>query len=301
MSAQEPAERPSSQQPSVLELCMSQQSHHQNGIRLSFNPEITEAITLENLPYHYCAVTGNVNLAAFLYTQKVPFSKGITIANFAADGKEGTTPWKKPVTLSPVDIADMAGHRPAALVLALIGAQVPLHWTRDNHCLYPKSFKSQVKTLMKVVTTSPFFASLPGPARMLLVDTLVISLAQKTVWSPLSLQVWKEQWEQCVGDDYGEAQQMPDAQPSDVKAAADNPNMASYQFQIRARPPNGRWRSSLLLGLAVGLVAAEAAHSTGCSGPMLNAAAFCAGVTRPISTSICLGISALLRKKMQRH
>ena len=50
-----------------------------------------------------------------------------------------------------------------------------------------------------------------------------------------------------------------------------------------------------------GLVAAEAAHSTGCSGPMLNAAAFCAGVTRPISTAICLGISALLRKKLQRH
>ena len=36
------------------------------------------------------------------------------------------------------------------------------------------------------------------------------------------------------------------------KAPSDNPNMASYQFQIRARPPNGRWRSSLLLGLAVG-------------------------------------------------
>jgi len=79
--------------------------------RLSFNPEITEAITLDKLPYHYCAVTGNVNLAAFLYVQKVPFSKGITIANFAADGKEGTTPWKKPVTLSPIDIANMAGKK----------------------------------------------------------------------------------------------------------------------------------------------------------------------------------------------
>ena len=42
--------------------------------------------------------------------------------------------------------------------------------------------------MMKAVTTSPFFASLPGPARMLLVDTLVTSLAQETVWSPLSPQ-----------------------------------------------------------------------------------------------------------------
>ena len=87
--------------------------------RLSFNPEITEAITLEKLPYHYCAVTGNVNLAAFLYSQKVSFSKGITIANFAADGKEGTTPWKKPVTLSPVDIADMAGKHRARVMSAI--------------------------------------------------------------------------------------------------------------------------------------------------------------------------------------
>ena len=154
MSGQVPAERPSSQQPSVLELCMSQQSHHQNGIRrassllqsdthkaisyyhvprllnkpcrLSFNPEITEAITLEKLPYHYCAVTGNVNLAAFLYTQKVPFSKGITIANFAADGKEGTTPWKKPVTLSPVDIADMAGKHSARVMSAISQLQPTL-------------------------------------------------------------------------------------------------------------------------------------------------------------------------------
>ena len=64
--------------------------------------------------------------------------------------------------------------------------------------------------------------------------------------------VWREQWEQCVGDDYEEAQQMPDAQESDAKTPSDNPNMASYQFQIRARPSNSRWRSSLLLGLAVG-------------------------------------------------
>jgi hypothetical protein len=74
---------------------------------------------------------------------------------------------------------------------------------------------------------------------------------QKTYVTPAHA-VWREQWEQCVGDDYEEAQQMPDAQPSNAKAPSDNPNMASYQFQIRARPPNSRWRSSLLLGLAVG-------------------------------------------------
>ena len=74
---------------------------------------------------------------------------------------------------------------------------------------------------------------------------------QKTLVTPAHA-VWREEWEQCVGDDYEEAQQMPDAQESDAKTPSDNPNMASYQFQIRARPSNSRWRSSLLLGLAVG-------------------------------------------------
>ena len=130
---------------------------------------MTEPITLEKLPFHFCAVTGNVNLAAFLYLRQVPFSRNITIANFAADGKEGSTPWKKPITLSPVDIANMAGkqirplcqvmfslapcirlshlaagHKPAALVLSLIGARVPLQWSRQAHSLYPKFFKQQV-------------------------------------------------------------------------------------------------------------------------------------------------------------
>ncbi len=76
-------------------------------------------------------------------------------------------------------------------------------------------------------------------------------LQHQTHVTPVHI-VWREEWEQCVGNEYEEAQQMPAAQESDAKAPADNPNMASYQFQIRARPPNGRWRSSLLLGLAVG-------------------------------------------------
>ena len=186
--------------------------------RLSLNPELTESITLERFPYHFCAVTGNVNLAAFLYFRQFQYSEGITIANFAAgkaiqgnvgnvlvirlckdrphsvsvrkieqhiaqldeelhvhekciaaDGKEGTTPWSKAVTLSPVEIANMAGkpchlilhyffssyfmgfthlvlagHGHAAVVLSLILAQVPLHWSRETHCLFPECFKQHV-------------------------------------------------------------------------------------------------------------------------------------------------------------
>lgn len=144
--------------------------------RLSLNSELTESITLEKFPYHYCAVTGNVNLAAFMYLRQLQYSKGITVANFAADGKQGTTSWSKRVTLSPVDIANLAGkhdshvvqfvalysmsfkvfvkfghlllagHGPAAVVLSLILARVPLLWSRDTHHLFPQHFKQHVST-----------------------------------------------------------------------------------------------------------------------------------------------------------
>ena len=90
---------------------------------------MTEPITLEKLPYHFCAVTGNVNLAAFLYLRQIPCTKGITIANFAADGKEGTTPWKKPVILWPADVANMAGKQSAPACNGALAKSIILYTT----------------------------------------------------------------------------------------------------------------------------------------------------------------------------
>ncbi len=39
---------------------------------------------------------------------------------------------------------------------------------------------------MEGLIAAPFFASLPGSARVQLVDTLMTLLAQELVWSPLS-------------------------------------------------------------------------------------------------------------------
>ncbi len=65
--------------------------------------------------------------------------------------------------------------------------------------------------------------------------------------------VWKGEWEECVGEEYEQAQQMPESEQSAAKPSPDSAAMASYQFQIRARQPNaGRWGPRLLLGLAVG-------------------------------------------------
>lgn len=82
-------------------------------------------------------------------------------------------------------------------------------------------------------------------------ETCTLQLLRLTHVS-LATVVWRGRWEQCVGDDYEEAQQMPDAQQSSAPAPSGNANMASYQFQIRARPPGGPWRNNLLLSLAVG-------------------------------------------------
>lgn len=145
--------------------------------RLFLSSELTEAITLERFPYHFCAVTGNVNLAVFLYSRQLQYSRGITVANVSADGKAGITPWQKSITLSPVDVANMAGkacssalhwcltlillrfsclllagHKSAALVLSAVLAKVPLHWSRDTHSLYPRCFKQQVGILSYQLT-----------------------------------------------------------------------------------------------------------------------------------------------------
>ncbi|KAL3141774.1 hypothetical protein ABBQ32_004450 [Trebouxia sp. C0010 RCD-2024] len=222
-------------QPSVLELYAMQQTNQRSGIRLSLNSELTESITLEKFPYHYCAVTGNVNLAAFMYLRQLQYSKGITVANFAADGKQGTTSWSKRVTLSPVDIANLAGHGPAAVVLSLILARVPLLWSRDTHHLFPQHFKQHAKSLLETLLTVPFFTRLPGSARVQMVDILMTMLAEGTVWGSLSPDVWREQWEECIGDDFEQAQQLVRPQPPRVQSVASNPSIAAYQFQIRTR------------------------------------------------------------------
>lgn len=77
--------------------------------RLTFSQELQDKIAFDKTPYHYCAVSGNVDLAALLYSIGTPFDEDIHIAKFAADGSQSTTPWKKILAVSPVDTARMAG------------------------------------------------------------------------------------------------------------------------------------------------------------------------------------------------
>ena len=77
--------------------------------RLTFSNDLKKEIAFDKTPYHYCAASGNTDLAAYLYSLGVPFDQDITVATFSADGKESRTPWNKALAISPVDTAHMAG------------------------------------------------------------------------------------------------------------------------------------------------------------------------------------------------
>ena len=47
---------------------------------------------------------------------------------------------------------------------------------------------SQARSNIEALAATPFFAKLPGPARIRLVDILMTSLAEEIVWSLLSPQ-----------------------------------------------------------------------------------------------------------------
>lgn len=51
------------------------------------------------------------------------------------------------------------------------------------------------------------------------------------------LAVWHDQWEECLGDDFEQAQQLVKLQEGRVQSVVTNPAIAAYQFQIRTRRP----------------------------------------------------------------
>ena len=77
--------------------------------RLTFSNDLKKENAFNKTPYHYCAASGNADLAAYLYSLGVPFDQDITVATFSADGKESRTPWNKALAISPMDTARMAG------------------------------------------------------------------------------------------------------------------------------------------------------------------------------------------------
>lgn len=87
---------------------------------MTFSHGVKEDIQFNKTPYHYCAASGNLHLAAYLYSQGVPFDSDMRIATFAADGLESRTPWKKVLANTVMDTALMAGLCPQNLVYGIL-------------------------------------------------------------------------------------------------------------------------------------------------------------------------------------
>lgn len=78
--------------------------------RLSFHQELLSAVGFNSSPYHYCAVTGDTELAVYLYSKGIEMSSNITVASFSAAGTNGNTPWKKVIMITPHEAALLAGR-----------------------------------------------------------------------------------------------------------------------------------------------------------------------------------------------
>lgn len=78
--------------------------------RLSFHQELLSAVAFNSSPYHYCAVTGDTELAVYLYSKGIEMSSNnITVASFSAAGTGGNTPWKKVISITAHEAALLAG------------------------------------------------------------------------------------------------------------------------------------------------------------------------------------------------
>ncbi|KAF5834842.1 hypothetical protein DUNSADRAFT_8382 [Dunaliella salina] len=116
--------------------------------------------------------------------------KPLLIAAVAANGVNGRTAWSKDLRLSAEDVALLAGHPSTAEALQHVQAQVPLIWHRDNHHRFPRSFTTEMRTLMEALVQSTWFPALPGPTRLGVVDIVAQDLVRQRVWGMLTDAEW---------------------------------------------------------------------------------------------------------------
>jgi hypothetical protein len=96
--------------------------------RLRFHEDLLQRLSLDHQPYHFCATTGNVALPLFLHTNGLQPPRPVTVAAFAACGVQGTTPWRKDLSISSSEAAMLAGvppsHSPLPLSIDTVSSQV---------------------------------------------------------------------------------------------------------------------------------------------------------------------------------
>lgn len=217
---------------SLLDLLMKQQTRGEHGVRLSFHQELLSSVAFNSSPYHYCAVTGDTELAIFLYNRGIEMTSNITVASFSAAGTNGNTPWKKVIVITPHEAALLAGNHRAARALKLIEKSVPLYWSPKQHKLLPQEFKNKARAWMESVVTSKWFLQLPGPARVLIVERVMNHFFHSIVWSCVAKRTWYQSWETTLGTVlYAAASELPEDLHQGPKPSV-GPPFPQYQFRV---------------------------------------------------------------------
>lgn len=169
--------------------------------RLSFHQDLLEHVSFRMSPLHYAAVTGNTALVCYLYQEGFK-SRSIAVASFAAGGRNGTTSWRIPVSVSPSVAASLAGHPTTATALKQFEKGIPLHWNRTLHRSFQHDeFRRKARKQMRLLLESPWFYALPAPVRVRLTDELMTTLSRVHVWGFLEQEVWNGDWEALLGKD----------------------------------------------------------------------------------------------------
>lgn len=190
---------------SLLDLLTKQQTRGESGVRLSFHPDLLSPMSFFLHPLHYAAVTGNTALACYLYSKNIT-GKNVTVASFAAGGRNGQTSWRIPVTMSPSQTASLAGHAITAKALKYLESGIPLEWDRKQHSHFKvNDFKLKSRKLMKSLLESVWFYNMPGPARIRITDTLMKDLARIHVWGFIDARILDGDWENLLGPEIFQA------------------------------------------------------------------------------------------------
>jgi len=222
---------------------MRQQTRGEHGVRLSFHPELLSALSLATAPYHFSAVTGNTELACFLYSRDVAICRNITVASFSASGANGATPWRKAITVTATDAALLAGHSKTAHALGLAERGVPLYWNEGDHHKFPKEFRDKARSVLDTLLGCDWFIALPGPARKLVIGHAMQHLCQALVWGFVNPSVWDRRWEAALGPDLHEAASNVAQKLDYVPMSAAIQPSPQYQFRVaQANQNRGRKR-----------------------------------------------------------
>lgn len=228
---------------SLLDLLMRQQTRGEHGVRLSFHPELLSALSLSSAPYHYCAVTGNTELACFLYSRDVGLCRSITVASFSASGANGSTPWRKAITVTATDAALLAGNSKTAQALGLAEQGVPLHWNAKDHHKFPKEFRDKARNILDTFLDCGWFIAFPGPARKVVIEHVMQHLCQALVWGFVDPSVWVKRWEDVLGMELHEAASNVAQKLDYVPITTTIQPSPQYQFRVaQANQNRGRKR-----------------------------------------------------------